>query len=67
MEGYEQFDIAADAVEACRTARDDFTRVARQGLRVDGAPVAPTRDRVQSGFWTLHLTDWRPWNLVEHG
>jgi hypothetical protein len=41
MEGYEQFDIVADAVEACRTARDDFTRVARQGLRVDGAPVAP--------------------------
>jgi hypothetical protein len=41
MEGYEQFDFVADAVEACRTARDDFTRVARQGLRVDGAPVAP--------------------------
>jgi len=41
LEAYEQFDIVADAVEACRSARDDFTRVARQGLRVDGAPVAP--------------------------
>ena len=41
MEAFEQFDLAAGAVETCRTARDDFTRVARQGLRVDGAPVAP--------------------------
>jgi hypothetical protein len=41
LEGFQRFDLAADAVEACRSARDGFMRAARQGLRVDGELIQP--------------------------
>jgi hypothetical protein len=37
LESYQPFDVAADAVERARTARDAFTNAARAGLRAGGS------------------------------
>jgi hypothetical protein len=48
LECYGPFDEAANAVERCRTARDQFAKAARESLRVDGDLVPhdgrPRRD-----------------------
>ncbi|MGW9133263.1 hypothetical protein [Streptomyces sp. NPDC055681] len=43
VEGYVPFDRAADAVEVCRTYRDQFAAAARLGLQVDDHYVAHDR------------------------
>lgn len=43
LEGFAPFDEAADAVDACRSARDRFTEAARLSLRTDGRPAIDRR------------------------
>jgi hypothetical protein len=41
IEAFRPFDQAADAVEECRAARDEFAAAARESLQVDGSYRAP--------------------------
>lgn len=48
LEAYAPFDEAADAVEACRSARDRFLQAARTGLRAEGqVPAIDNRPRLE--------------------
>ncbi|WP_163013299.1 hypothetical protein [Streptomyces fungicidicus] len=43
LESFAPFDVAADSVEGCRTARDLFSVEARKSLQVDGGFTPPDR------------------------
>jgi len=71
LEGYARFTDAADGVEACRAARDQFARAARVGLRVDGeflphdrhpdmAKTLTRADRCSSGYQKVGPRGLRP-------
>jgi hypothetical protein len=43
LESFAPFDVAADSVQQCRTARDQFSVEARKSLQVDGGFTEPDR------------------------